>query len=82
MRSMSSSTACLTKNKTKTDMKQKKTLIHVYPVEDSGHKHTLSLKCKCKPLIKEYEKAVSIDHHMVGTGPDSWTIDCINQPDK
>lgn len=57
-------------------------MIHVYPIEDSGHKHTLTTKCACIPTTTEHNKAVTVDHRMVGTGPDSWTVDVVDNQDK
>lgn len=82
MRYMTSSTRQPTYKTTNTTMQQNKTMIHVYPIEDSGHKHTLTTKCACIPTTTEHNKAVTVDHRMVGTGPDSWTVDVVDNQDK
>jgi len=61
-------------------MNKKQMQIHVYPIEDPSHKHTLTQRCKCKPkVVKNDNGVVDVNHRMVGEGPDKWTIDVVRK---
>lgn len=64
-----------------TESKFKKDIqIHTFPDEDASHKHTPSLKCKCKPkVIKCNSGIIYVDHLMVGEGPDKWTVAVVTE---
>lgn len=62
-------------------MKQKEQMqIHVLPIEDPEHKHTVSTRCKCKPKLSKHDNGVTdVRHRMVGEGPDKWTIEVVRK---
>jgi hypothetical protein len=57
--------------------------LHIYPMQDSGKKHTPSTRCRCHPDIDEGPNGVVIAlHQMVGDGPNEWTIQTVTKTIK